>query len=914
MQYLIFGSICSPCSAQYIKNLNAENFRTKYPRAVEGIINRHYVDDYVDSFDSVDEAIDVTLQIKDIHISANFELRRFVSNSKKLLISVADTPTTSLESTTKNMFYGESNSGKILGMYWDTETDQFFFQLKFSKVPNAVLTGKRRPTKAEVLSLMMSIFDPYGFLCNVILASKVMMQELWRQNAGWHAPVPEKIYQDWYKWYNELSKVKDFKAQRCYHLHFTNTESQIDLRIFVDASELAFAAVAYWRVHYQNNVTVIFAYGKSRCSPIKPLSIPRLELQSAVLGVRLKESIVTSHDTQPKNIVLWTDSKTVIQWLHSDARRYKQYVSNRVSEILQTTTPNQWRWVPGKLNPADEGTRLQTFTANSKWLNGPSFLSLCEDEWPLMPDGINSDEKLMEMRTKDLYTVQHHENVIPFNKYSNYYRFLKIMCWVKLAIKRFRSYCIKGESLQPLKISTNVMKDTEYFICRIVQETEFKDEIEILRENRELSKSSALWKLTPSLDGNGILRLSGRLDNASCVPIGTRRPIILPKDHDFTRLIIQHYHELFHHHNQEAIVCAIRYKFWIPNLRRLVQSTKRRCQLCKNLSAVPQTPLMGQLPVDRVTPYTRPFTYTGVDYFGPVWVAVGRRREKRWVAVFTCLTVRVIHLELAKDLSTDAVVLCLRNFMNRRGIPLRIRSDRGTNFIGASKEQWLDMEQGLQRECLRKSIEWVFNTPLHPSAGGAWERMVQSVKKVLSFTLKEKAPQVEVLQSLLIEAENLINSRPLTHIPVESMDADPLTPNHFLLGCPNFVQTSAVPENGCLRKKWHVVQQLKQTFWKRWVLEYLPTLTRRTKWFRRVDPIKIGDVVLICDENESRGQWKRGIVVEAFVAADGQVRSALVKTTQGTLRRPASKLAVLDVCGDSPSLSSNHGGRNVAAQ
>ncbi|XP_036340014.1 uncharacterized protein LOC118749325 [Rhagoletis pomonella] len=585
---------------------------------------------------------------------------------------------------------------------------------------------------------MMSIFDPYGFLGNVILASKIMMQELYRHNTGWHEPIPEKIFDNWYKWYSVLSKVEEFRAPRCYHPNFTDFDSQIELHIFVDASELAFAAVAYWRIQYKTSVTVVFAYGKSRCSPIKPLSIPRLKLQSAVLGTRLKESIVANHDTQPKNVVFWTDSKTVIQWLRSDARRYKQYVSNRISEILQSTNPNQWRWVPGKLNPADEGTRLHTFSPSSKWLNGPPFLRLREDEWPLMPDGVLSKEAQVEMRTKELYTVQNNENVIPFNKYSNYYRFLKIMCRVKLAITKFRSFITKDKLPLPRQIDANLMKNTENFICRIVQETEFKVEIDLLKENMQLSKSSTLWKLTPILDENGILRLGGRLDNASCVPTYMKRPIILPKEHDLTRLIIQHYHESFHHQNPEAIVCAIRFKFCIPNLRRLVHSAKKRCQVCKNLSAVPQPPLMGQLPIGRVTPYVRPFTYTGMDYFGPVLVAVGRRREKRWVAVFTCLTIRAIHLELAKDLSTDAVILCLRNFVNRRGVPVRIRSDSGTNFIGASKEQWLDIEQNLQQACRRRSIEWVFNTPLHPSAGGAWERMVQAVKKVLAFTLKER--------------------------------------------------------------------------------------------------------------------------------------------------------------------------------
>lgn len=168
-----------------------------------------------------------------------------------------------------------------------------------------------------------------------------------------------------------------------------------------------------------------------------------------------------------------------------------------------------------------------------------------------------------------------------------------------------------------------------------------------------------------------------------------------------------------------------------------------------------------------------------MDYFGPIQISIGRRREKRWVAIFTCLTARAVHLELARDLSSDATILCLRNFVNRRGVPVRIRSDQGTNFVGASKVEWLQSQRDMAEECTRRGIEWIFNTPANPSAGGSWERMVQATKRVLSFTLKEQAPQIETLQSLLIEAENLVNSRPLTHLPVDSEDAEPLTPNHF---------------------------------------------------------------------------------------------------------------------------------------
>lgn len=433
----------------------------------------------------------------------------------------------------------------------------------------------------------------------------------------------------------------------------------------------------------------------------------------------------------------------------------------------------------------------------------------------------------------------------------------------------------------------------------------------MLKSGKGILKGSPIYKLNPYLGGDGLIRVCGRINNAVCVVPSTREPIIMPKSHVITKLIVKQYHEDFMHQNQESICAAIRSKFWIPCIRQLVRAAKKNCQLCKNRSAVPKPPLMGQLPADRLTPYVRAFTYTGIDYLGPYNVVVGRRCEKRWVALFTCMTTRAIHLELAKDLSTDAAILCIRNFINRRGVPVRIRSDRGTNFIGASKEDFVLVQNRLGNELARRGIEWVFNTPADPSAGGAWERMVRCVKNVLAITLREKTPQVETLNSLLIEAENLVNSRPLTHLPIENADSDPLTPNHFILGCPNIVQTPAVGEKVCLRKQWHILQQLKQTFWKRWVLEYLPDLVRRTKWYQRVQPIKIGDVVVICDSGEARGEWKRGVVVEVFKADDGQVRSAMVKTSVGKLRRPASKLAVLDI-GVSESPRSTHGRRDVA--
>lgn len=362
------------------------------------------------------------------------------------------------------------------------------------------------------------------------------------------------------------------------------------------------------------------------------------------------------------------------------------------------------------------------------------------------------------------------------------------------------------------------------------------------------------------------------------------------------------------HHNQGTIANEIRQKFWIPNIKVMVKRCKQECQICKNLAAIPMPPKMGELPYDRVAAYVRPFTYCGLDYFGPLNVSIGRRREKRWVALFTCLSVRAVHLELAENLSTDACLLCIRNFVNRRGIPVRINSDNGTNFVGSSKELRnligeLDQDR-IQDALSSMNIEWKFNCPDNPHAGGSWERLVQSTKKVLSYTLHEEAPKVETLRSLLIEAECIVNSRPLTELPLENKSDEPLTPNHFLIGTMNSTQTPGEDDGRlwCHRKQWRIAQQLKNRFWKQWIREYLPTLTRRSKWFEKVKPIMVGDLVLVVDDSLSRKHWIKGLVTQVFMATDGQVRSAKVKTAKGELKRPAVKLAVLDVLTNSESL------------
>lgn len=507
-----------------------------------------------------------------------------------------------------------------------------------------------------------------------------------------------------------------------------------------------------------------------------------------------------------------------------------------------------WRWVPTSMNVADDATRdvhPPRFDIASRWINGPVWLRH-EQDWPESQKNVEdtNEEKRLTVLTTQLIPY------FDFSKYSSYNRMKRVFAWVLRWISLHKEQKLSKNITQygGSVLTAKELINCEQVLCRISQRESYSEEISQLEGHQPLNSRSKIFKLTPFIYSQGLLRVNGRVDTSSVLSISSKQPIILDSKHYLTELIISHYHEFLHHINEDTIICEIRKKFWIDNLRRSVRRAKKRCMHCKIESAKPVQPIMGQLPIDRVTPYVRPFTFTGLDYFGPVNITVGRRQEKRWIALFTCLTVRAVHIEIAKDLSADQCILCLRNFLNIRGVPSRIRSDNGTNLVGARNElvnaAKLFNDDRVRDAMENRGIEWKFICPANPSEGGCWERMVQSIKRVLRKTLKEYAPREETLRSFLLEAANIVNSRPLTHLPVDSKDAEPLTPNHFLLG-----ETSGLQGPGpldekiwTLRKQWRISQTLKNHFWSRWINDYLPTLTRRTKWCKQEKSLQVGAI------------------------------------------------------------------------
>ena len=398
-----------------------------------------------------------------------------------------------------------------------------------------------------------------------------------------------------------------------------------------------------------------------------------IELQVAVLGTRLKQNILSEHSLVPEKCILWGDSTTVLKWIASSHRRYKPYVAHRIAEILASTEVTQWRWVSTKDNIADEATRPSKnidFSTNSRWLNGPSFLKLPEEAWTWNNAEYTDDEE--EIQTKVSLLILK-DNAVEFTRFSSFHRITRAVAW---CLRFINNYLKRANLVQSGGLTASEIKNSEGVLCRLAQQEAFSNEIKLIRKGQHIPKNSNLFNLMPYLDDD-LLRVYGRIDAASYLPYSSRRPIIMPRDHHYTMLIVMHHHIQMKHQNHEAAICQIRSKYWIPQLRSLFKKVVSNCHVCKVKNAKPRAPIMGPIPFDRLEPNIQPFKYTGFDYFGPLNVSIGRRTEKRWVALFTCLTVRAIHLEIAHDLSTDSCIIAMRNFMNRRSVPFRIRSDNG---------------------------------------------------------------------------------------------------------------------------------------------------------------------------------------------------------------------------------------------
>lgn len=315
-------------------------------------------------------------------------------------------------------------------------------------------------------------------------------------------------------------------------------------------------------------------------------------------------------------------------------------------------------------------------------------------------------------------------------------------------------------------LSVEDMEEAERAIVCFEQRRYFSHEFTCLEHGKTLSSRSTIRKLDPIFD-NGILRVGGRI-NKSAMPVHQKNPIILPKGAHISNLILQHIHHQVGHSGRSHMLSRLGQRFWLPHANSLARKIIRNCVFCRRMQARPGEQKMADLPEDRLYPDLPPFSHVGIDYFGPIEVKRGRAQVKRWGVIFTCLVSRAIHLEMANFLTTDSCINAIRRFICRGGSVLSIRTDCGTNFVGAQRELQEALKelnhQKIQNTLLIEGIKWIFNPPFGAHHGGVWERLIRLVKKILTSVLKQQTLDDETLSTALCEVEAILNDRPITTV------------------------------------------------------------------------------------------------------------------------------------------------------
>lgn len=369
----VFGGCYCPFCAQYVWQKHADDHRAEYPLAAEAVKNSFHMDDLMPSVEMVETAKEMRQQLTELGDKVGFHIRKWISQKPEVIIDIPEAD----RATKVDLQKKEFPVTKTLGVVWIVQEDKFSFS--FVPPPDELVLTKR-----NVLKKTASIYDPFGFLTPFVVRATMLIQEAWIAALRWDEELPDHFKTEWKRWFGELGELGAVRVLRC--LKEDKELRDLTIHTFSDASEKAYAAATYVRHEYEDGtVSTRLVAAKSRLAPLEAMSIPRLELMGALTGLRLTLKICAALELPRNKATFWVDSLNVGFWVQGQSRNFKPFVSHRVGEIHDESSPDQWRYVPTKLNPADQGTRgasVQELVKDDCWRYGAPFLNCREDEWP----------------------------------------------------------------------------------------------------------------------------------------------------------------------------------------------------------------------------------------------------------------------------------------------------------------------------------------------------------------------------------------------------------------------------------------------------------------------------------------------------------------------------------------------------
>ncbi|XP_042145402.1 uncharacterized protein LOC121835341 [Ixodes scapularis] len=324
---------------------------------------------------------------------------------------------------------------------WDKTADAF----RFSGEHLLDILSSNRNTKRSVLQASARIFDPLGFLAPYVIRVKMLFQRMWQQGLGWDEELPDELREEWAAWCSELVDLRMVISPRCL-LRVDGDLTELQLRVFSDASPQAYGACAYLRaVNSAGDVSVNLIVAKARVAPLKTLSLPRLELMGAPMGARLAAFLRASVFDGDIEVSYWSDSMITLGWIKGTTVKWKPFVCNRVTEIQASSDRSSWHHCPGNLNPADLMTRGKTvvqLSAHKGWWFGPNWLVGDRRDWPVaMSDcGLPGDIEVERRQKVDILLTAAIAPtlLLTVESFGSYKRLLQVTAWILRFVRNGR--------------------------------------------------------------------------------------------------------------------------------------------------------------------------------------------------------------------------------------------------------------------------------------------------------------------------------------------------------------------------------------------------------------------------------------------------------------------------------------------
>ena len=905
---LVFGLSSSP----FLLNATLRHHMSKYavsdPEFVKKFLEALYVDDLSTGDQTVEGTYQLFLKSKLRMLEAGFNMRKWSSNSKELIekikasdyshevtcsdeLKLQEDDGTYTSATLGSHEVNEEREHKILGTTWNHDTDELSVDLT-----HIVKSSEDLPvTKRTVLKVTARVYDPLGWISPILIDMKLLFQKICQTKGDWDAELSPDIRECYDQWMTELQKVGNFRIPRCYFNVDDPEPISVQLHGFSDASSHAYAAVVYMRIEQQAEARSVLVASKTRVAPLTGETIPRLELLGAVILARLMKRVADalSEILKVDKFRCWVDSTAVLYWIIGEKKQWKQFVQNRIMEIRSLVPPSCWSYCPTDANPADlpsRGMKPSDLATSDKWWNGPTFLTLPEEQWPTKPDTALLEENVVR-EMKAVFKGEDHPTSTNLTSVSNVNLtecFALELFSSSKKLFRVTGYVLQFISRLKEKVKSAGVSQKSRGESLTVKEIEDAEVLWLQEVQKPLVSSDKFDQQRLSLglfaDDKGVYRCKGRLENAE-LPYQVKHPVLLPPRSHLTTLIIRECHRRVMHRGVKDTLTELRCRYWITKGRQVVKAELRKCTVCSRVQGrpfvAPATPDLPQFRVEK----SFPFANTGVDFAGPLYVknvfgGEGKSKmHKVYIALFTCASTRAVHLDLVPALDAQSFIRSLKRFFARRGVNQLFISDNAKTFKSKEVQQFIR----------NMGVAWKFNLPRSPWWGGFFERMVRCTKSSLKKILGVAKLTYEELLTVLTEVEGVLNSRPLTYVYSDEVE-EPLTPSHLMIGrrLLSSVQNVELDENAPtgtandVNRRAKYLKSLLSHFWNRWQKEYLTELRQfhqyavNDKNKQKESIVKEGDVVIVKEENTPRSTWRLGRVKELMKGRDDKVRGALV--------------------------------------